>query len=77
MLGHVLLPTVSADSGETASAEPLTPKMGGKRPPTQIINAKLITASHLCIHRLLPPPKGGFKKSTLDMGKIRVFVVQE
>jgi hypothetical protein len=73
VLGHVLLPEVSADSGETASAEPLTPKMGGKRPPTQIIKAKLITASRLCIYRLLPPPKAGFKKSTLDMGKIRVF----
>jgi hypothetical protein len=48
--------------------------MGGERPPTQIIMAKLIKVSHfyLCTTGC-PPPKAGFERSALKVRKTRLL----
>lgn len=52
-------------------------QMLGERPLTKIL-AKLIKVSFICnvsiIFKKLSPPKAGFKRSVLDMGKIRDFM---
>ena len=47
----------------------LIPQVWGERPQTQIIIAKVIKTSFSL--------KVGFKRSALDMGKIKIFIVQE
>lgn len=49
----------------------LVPTMERERPPTQIIMAKLNKAGLFNHLHGVPPPKVGFRKSVLDVQKIR------